>query len=181
MSIEIRQKVWDQVRALGRFTADDLTDVASRAAIQNYLHSWERSGAIRFDGKDGQRLLYIQIEQDETAPPVQARDGSPARRGRPADHMWTAARMLMSFTPRDLAAHSTTDEVQVSEDDARLFCAMLMRGSYLRVLRKAQPGKREARYKLVRNTGPRPPVEKRLRAIWDENTRSYTHIPGVEA
>ncbi|KAF0674353.1 hypothetical protein PMES_03357, partial [Profundibacterium mesophilum KAUST100406-0324] len=107
--------------------------------------------------------------------------GTQARKGRPAENMWTAARMLTTFSPRDLAAHSTTDDVLVSEDDARLFCGFLLRGSYVRVIRKAAPGKREARYKLVRNTGPRPPVERRLRAIWDENTGQYTHIPGVDA
>ncbi|KAF0674369.1 hypothetical protein, partial [Profundibacterium mesophilum] len=66
--------------------------------MQNYLHSWERSGAIRFDGKDGQRLLYVAIAQDETAPPTGKADGTQARKGRPAENMWTAARMLTTFS-----------------------------------------------------------------------------------
>jgi hypothetical protein len=43
---------------------------------------------------------------------------------------------------------------------------------------KALPGRREAIYRLVRDTGPRPPRERRVRAVWDENLGEYTYISG---
>ena len=44
---------------------------------------------------------------------------------------------------------------------------------------KARPGVRAARYRLVRDTGPRAPRERRVRALWDDNERRYAHVPGT--
>ena len=49
----------------------------------------------------------------------------------------------------------------------------------MRVTRKAKPGVNEAFYRLIRDTGPRAPVEKRVRAIYDPNEERLTHVAGV--
>ncbi|MDP2064178.1 MAG: hypothetical protein Q8Q63_03405 [Phaeovulum sp.] len=40
------------------------------------------------------------------------------------------------------------------------------------------PGRREAIYRLIRNTGPRPPRERRVRAVWDDNLGELVLLNG---
>ncbi len=97
-------------------------------------------------------------------------------------NLWRTMRALrVAFTPTDLASVSTTDAVNVSADDARSYCQMLTRAGYLRVVRKALPPRREAVYQLIRDTGPRPPRERRLRVVWDDNRGEIAHLPGGDA
>lgn len=105
-----------------------------------------------------------------------------------AENLWRTSRRLGAFSPLDLAVHSTTPQVDVTEEDAARFCQMLLRGAYVRVLRKAaftrkggKVVKRPPIYRLVRDTGPIPPVERRVAAVYDANLKQYTHIAGGEA
>jgi hypothetical protein len=96
------------------------------------------------------------------------------------DNMWTAMRQWKSFTPRELAAHAATPETAVTLDQAQGYCRALMAAGYLAVSRKAVPGKTEAIYRLTKNTGPRPPREKRVRAVIDDNTEETIVIGGAQ-
>lgn len=106
----------------------------------------------------------------------------PARVSRsPELNMWTAMRQLKSFTPRGLlASGATTEETEVTLEMAQAYCRSLLAAGYLAVARKAVPGKTEAIYRLTRNTGPRPPREKRVRAMIDDNTEAVVVIGGVQ-
>lgn len=94
------------------------------------------------------------------------------------DNLWTAMRGLKSFRPSDLAAHATTDTVLATPDMAQAYCRALLAAGYLSVAVKAIPGRREAIYRLVRDTGPRPPRERRVRAIMDPNLDEVIVIGG---
>lgn len=96
----------------------------------------------------------------------------------PEQNMWTAMRQLKSFTPRDVAAHSATEDTAVTLEAAQEYCRALMWASYLAVARKAIPGKTEAIYRLLKNTGPRAPRERRVRALVDPNTEQTILIGG---
>lgn len=97
----------------------------------------------------------------------------------PELNMWTAMRQMKAgFTPRDLAAHATTDETLVTPEAAQDYCRSLLGAGYLGVARKAVPGRTEAIYRLIRNTGPRAPREKRVRAVIDDNTEQTILIGG---
>ena len=103
------------------------------------------------------------------------------------ENLWRSARMLGSFGALDLAVHSTTPTVEVTEEAATRFCQMLLKGGYLKVLRKASFRRRRASivrttaiYRLVRNTGPLPPVERRVAAVFDLNLGEYTYVAGAE-
>lgn len=96
----------------------------------------------------------------------------------PDQNMWTAMRQLKSFSPRELAAHATTEATTVTLEMAQDYCRALLGGGYLTVAKKAIPGNRLAIYRLVKNTGPRPPRAKRVRAIVDDNTETVTVIGG---
>lgn len=99
----------------------------------------------------------------------------------PEQNMWTAMRQMKSFTPLGLLANgATTEEVEVTLEMAQGYCRSLMAAGYLTVARKAVPGRTEAIYRLTRNTGPRPPREKRVRAIIDDNTEAVVVIGGLQ-
>lgn len=91
--------------------------------------------------------------------------------------LWTTARGLKVFSGTDLAAHCTP-EVGATKPEVSAYCQMLLRGGYLKVVQLASPPNREAKYRLIRDTGPKAPREKRVTAVWDENEVRYVHIPG---
>ena len=95
------------------------------------------------------------------------------------DNIWTAMRGLKSFGPTELAAHANTDTVAVAVDEAQAYCRALLASGHLSVARKAIPGIKEAIYRIARNTGPRAPREKRVRAVIDDNTNAVVVISGV--
>jgi hypothetical protein len=102
----------------------------------------------------------------------------PTLRGRTAqDNLWSAMRGLRTFTPTDLAVHSSTEVISVTTGDAQAYCRLLLAGGYLRVERKAFPARmQEAIYRLIRDSGPFPPREARVRAIIDPNSEAVTVI-----
>lgn len=101
-----------------------------------------------------------------------------ARARSPEQNIWTAMRQLKSFSPRDLAAHATTEETEVTLEVAQDYCRALLGAGYLAVARKAVPGKTLAIYRLTMNTGPLAPREKRVRAVFDANTEETILIGG---
>lgn len=96
----------------------------------------------------------------------------------PAQNMWTAMRQMKSFSPRELAGNASTEETAVTLEAAQDYCRALLGAGYLAVARKAVPGKTEAVYRLTKNTGPRAPLEKRVRALVDGNTEQTILIGG---
>jgi hypothetical protein len=103
----------------------------------------------------------------------------PTRSRTPEKNMWDAMRQMKSFTPTILASHSTTPDVFVTTQYAAEYCQMLLAAGYLKVVSKAVPDrKREAIYRLVNNTGPFPPRERRVRAVVDANTDQVIVIGG---
>ncbi len=103
----------------------------------------------------------------------------PVTQGTGTENMWRSMRMMGQFTPLDIAVHSTTDTVSVTEATARGYCSMLLKAGYLGVVRKAVPGKWPATYRFVRDTGPLPPQIQRVKQVFDPNIREVTYYPGA--
>ncbi len=78
--------------------------------------------------------------------------------------VWTAMRILRTFTLADLAA--TTE---VCEKDCYRYVHPLMRAGYVAATRERSLHRRV--YRLVRNTGPRAPGVRRL-TVTDRNDRT---------
>ncbi|MDT8856458.1 hypothetical protein RNZ50_15800 [Paracoccaceae bacterium Fryx2] len=135
------------------------------------VRAWEKAGACGVvQSGIGLRKLF-------RVTPDYVRPAAPQGRT-PEENMWTAMRGLKSFTPTDLRAHSETDTVAIPAEAAQAYCRALLAAGYLKVERKAVPGQREAIYRLIRATGPRPPRERRLRAVVDGNTGAVALIGG---
>ncbi|MFD1914141.1 hypothetical protein [Halodurantibacterium flavum] len=171
-----RQEIWEAIRLqAGGFTAASLSTAsgANRKTIEDYLRCLHPAGVIERAGEDGWRLAD---DRGHHAPRLN-RAGKPVVQGAGTENMWRSMRMLATFSPRDISAHSSTPEVQVTEPTAKSYCGMLLRCGYLRVIRKASPGVRQATYRLIRNSGPKPPQVQRVKRIYDPNT-GEVHMPG---
>jgi hypothetical protein len=170
-----RESVAEAAWALAlRLTQFGYAEIAAEMKISidqatRIVRGWDAQGALELlQSGPGQRKLWkVRPGSDRPAP---------APRGRSAEeNLWTAMRGLRSFTPTDLAAHASTDLVCVVTADAQAYCRVLLAGGYLRVERKASPARhQEAIYRLIRNTGPRPPRAARVSAVVDDNTNSVT-------
>ena len=165
---------WNAAMVLVEFTATALADAADLSVHQvNYfVKVWIKDGlVIRLDDGPTELVRYRVLYPGEVRPQIAAAET-------PTANMWTAMRGLRSFSPRDIAAHAGTLKTTVTLEMAQSYCQMLVRASYLRVLDKAIPGRRDAVYRLIQNSGPRPPVERRVRVVIDENLQKIVHIAG---
>lgn len=160
---------------MGDFTAGELTKGAGVTAsvAARYVRSWVSTGIAEIARTEGRTRRYritqfaresigAGVERDrllETSEPV-------------TEQLWRSMRMQKEFSAADLASTS----LGVTEAQAQGYCSLLLEGGYLRVTRTAIPGKRTARYRLIKPTGAHAPVECRVRAIWDANEEEFTHI-----
>lgn len=171
-----RQTVWEAARKLA---GEDLKRDISLAAIV------AKTGVLRKTTKDYILSLvaagYL-VATPETevwrfardggahAPRVR-RDGSPVTQGAATTNIWRSMRMLVKFSARDLAAHSNTETVKVTEATAQAYCVMLLATGFLKVVQKAAPVEgRRAIYRLIRDDGPWPPMIQRVKQVYDPNT-----------
>lgn len=173
--------VYAHASTLGEFTYRELCDVAgvSYDQLRDYVKRWIAAGAVvkadageirgKAKGAKGNQAVFRVLDRISAA---EAAEG-------PQEKMWRSARYLKSFTPSQIQMHSSTGRVEVTLEDARDFCRMLLRGRLVSVRQKANPGGREARYILCGATGPLPPQEVRISAIWDPNERRFLHLPEV--
>lgn len=171
-----RQEIWEAIRARsGDFTIAGLMDAtgANRKTIEDYLRCLIPGGVVEPVGDSQFRLID---DRGYHAPRLN-RSGKPVTQGAGIENMWRSMRGLGQFTALDIAIHSTNAHVIVSEPTAKSYTSMLMRTGYLRVVQKAVPGKRPAIYRLIRNSGPKPPQVQRVKHVFDPNTREV-HVPG---
>lgn len=151
--------------------ADNRVPVETATSI---VRGWQREGVVivaaeaRTEGQQ-HKLFKVNPQYKPTEEP----------KGRTSLHnMWQAMRGLKAFSVQDIAVWGTTEAVQVSLDAARSFASALLQAGYLRVERKAMPGKHDAIYRLVKNTGPIPPMVRRVEAVVDLNTGATILIGG---
>lgn len=172
-----RETAWALALTLGDFGAAEIAQGTgtSLERAEQIIAGWLTEGRVTLT-----QMRIGNVRQTVTA----VRDFAPAAQPRlrtAQDNMWFTIRRLRLVTPTDLAAHATTDTVQVSVEEAAAYCRALLAAGYLRVSRKAAPKSgREAMYNLAKDTGPKPPREKRVRAVVDPNTGA-THLIGGAA
>ncbi len=169
----MRQKekdTWTRVSELGEFCAATLTEFGvPLETARGYIARWERDRMIALlrQGGDG-TLIYAPLQR------VASPDGAKPFAITPENNMWTAMRGLREFTAADLAAYASNGGIDVSEATAKTYLTHLLDAGYLKVLRRAIPGRRPAQYRLLRNTGPFGPCVKRVKVLADPNTEAVS-------
>lgn len=172
----IAEAAWAKAQTLGSFGYAEISaemNISMDRATE-IVRAWEAQGAVR------RTESGIGLRNKFAVQPGFVRRPDSAAFGTVTQNLWSSMTGLKSFTPTDLAAHSTTDTVQVSVEAAQGYCQVLLRAGYLKVERTAIPGRREAIYRLIRRTGPRPPRERRVRAVFDDNLGEMVHVCGVD-
>lgn len=170
---QIEEQAWAFALRVGVFGYAELSAELSisMAVATKLVKDWLEQGRVRVQrgGGGSVRKMY------ELTPAYrEPKDRSSVI----AAQLWTAMRGLKRFSPVDLASHCRED-LRVGVADASAYCQSLLKGGYLRVLRTAVPGQREATYQLVVNTGPRAPRERRVVAVWDPNDGAYAYVSGI--
>lgn len=175
-------EAWPVVQDMPELTRADvmrLTGMTHHMAGRA-LARWEAAGKVHLARSEGMKRIYRPTEHDVSAVERHAAELRGQRKPTPQDNLWRSMRMLREFTPIDLVAVSSIPGCEVDEKKAIEFCRTCLKGGYLRVVQKARPGRRPARYRLIRDTGPKPPRHVRLTAVWDDNEGRLVHVPGVE-
>lgn len=171
---------WAQIRAQKTFTVRSINDEvgAHRTTVFDYIRRLIAGGYVEIEKEVNGAAHFILVRDAGVHPPRLRRDGTPVQQGSGTQNIWRSMRMLKTFTPADLVIHSTTDTVEVQLATAKKYCAMLLKAGYLRVLEKAVPGgKRQARYRLIRDSGPLPPQIQSVKQVYDQNLRRVMYTP----
>jgi hypothetical protein len=172
---EIEGKAWELARRLGAFSASVLASELSisRPAARQIINGWQVAGMVSIVEPGNQR------GRSRTWEVVSAHRVPLSRVGQIRQQAWNAMRRLKEFSRTDLVAHCDPDLKPEPREVADLLSSLLKAG-YLLVTLKATATGREARYRLIRDSGPRVPEERRVAILFDANEGRITHVPGLE-
>lgn len=167
-----RQAMWTAIKKCeSSFTVADIVDATkgTRSTVYDYLRGLTEAGYLEYtpvpQGRPGQWRL---IRDTGFHAPRVRRDGKAVTMGEVTCQLWLAMCHLKDFDFRDLI-HSAS--IEIAESAAKDYCSNLLAAGYFRVLKKANPAKGEiARYRLIRNTGPKAPQIQRVKRVFDPNT-----------
>lgn len=169
-----REIIWAAIRARKHapFTVADITN-ASKAedkTTRDYCKCLVAGGyLLQLPAADGQAATWQLIKDIGVEAPRVRPDGSPVTQGIITEQLWRGMTMLKDFSYDDLVQSAT---VAISDETAKAYCKMLLAAGYLRVLVKADPASaRRARYRLIRNKGPKAPMIQRIKQVYDPNSR----------
>jgi hypothetical protein len=111
------------------------------------------------------------------------RDGSAVTQGLAQEQMWRTLRMHKGdINARELAAHATTEAIPVAETAAKDYLRQLHGASYLACIAEGKGignGGIQARFRLISNTGPKPPMVCRTDSLFDPNLNAIVWVKPV--
>lgn len=169
-----RDAIWKAIRAKGTgvpMTAAQLVAAtkAHNKTVRDYLKGLVAAGFLRQEESDGHAARWVLVRDCGHEAPRVRPDGSPVTQGEVTEQLWRGMYMLKEFSFADLLETAT---VAIPVETAKAYCKMLLATGYLQVRQKADPSKaRIARYRLIRNNGPKPPQVQRVKRVYDPNTR----------
>lgn len=163
-SDEDLERLWAWIEKRPEFTKRQFMDQEALPAhrLELMFQRWRRSGRIRFLGRKDNVGLFTGVSDRQRM--EEARDKRLSLEGR----LWSAIRVSKVFTPVDLEVRLAGSDWAVSSQMISRYCEDLVKFGYVKILRK-RTRRNPARYQLVRNTGPLPPVAKRVTCLIDPN------------
>lgn len=174
----------DEIKGEEGWGIKDLCYAFQRSSqyCQITIKEWEAAGYVKLSHKRGPRKYYRIVQSKKGEPTVKDRYGKIIRETSPQQNMWRSMRGLSPhpFDCLDIWRHSNTPKTPVSKEQAHAYCRMLANAGYLKVIQKANGRGKLARYKLINNSGPLPPRERRVRGVWDDNDGRFIYVAGEE-
>jgi hypothetical protein len=169
--------MWAQVRDLPEFDWAELSNRGCSAeTARRYIRHWLKDGRVRVSRLGPNNKHYYSPAHLPPARPLPV-----SSEASPEGNMWRAMRHLRQFSPTDIAAHANAGGVEVTVEKARAYCRQLIGSGHLKARQTAVPGRREAIYQLIDDSGPRPPRPVRLAGILDPNTGAFAPSKGGAA
>lgn len=184
----LRQRLWERLRAARTpfAVADLLHGGDDPSTAREYLTGLFHAGYLDLRRAAVPRklpALYSLARDAGADAPRVRKDGTPVTMGLAQEQMWRTLRMRAGDTnARELAAHASTGAIPVRESAAAHYLQHLCRAGYLRATRAGKglgKGGIQARYQLIRNTGPRPLMICRTDAVYDPNLDQTVWTRGV--
>jgi len=161
----IEREILDYMKEHPRVTSKDIAQNCSVGEVARLraFRNLRRAGVVKEAGRDGKAWLWSVFElgdiQVRAAQKRSGKDGA----------IWAAMRTLNVFCPEDIMTALAGGGLDITRSDIQSYCTTLVQSKYLSVLARAKPGTSSARYRLVKNTGPLPPVRKRMTVLVDPN------------
>lgn len=183
-----RQRVWEAIRWLaadpgpGTFTAVQLVERAKvgKQVVTFTCRALRLAGYLEIVGKTASRTDVMRLVRDNGIEMPRIRDdGTPSTFGLAQEQMWRTLSLLSGDTNEiELAAHASTPSVTVTRVAACKFLYLLARGGFVQRTKEAKPGNTgwPARFRLIRRTGPKPPVVLAVHAIYDPNLQQVVAL-----
>ncbi len=147
--------------------------------IESYLRCLVAGGYLRAR-QPADRFLEVHYELARDvgvhAPRV-TKEGRPVEQGAQNACLWTGMRRLKRFDYRELLMAAGRP---IAVTTAKHYCHMLRRAGYLAVDVPSKPGT-PARYRFVRDTGPKAPMIQRVKHVYDPNLGEVVWHPEVNS
>ncbi|MEO1472778.1 MAG: hypothetical protein AAFS03_02385 [Pseudomonadota bacterium] len=177
-----RAAIWAAIRLQGNFTRRSIRDATdcTPKTVSGYLDALEAGEFLTSSLKEDGVRHFTLIRDVGIEPPRVRKDGTEVTQGRGTANMWRSMRMMSDFTTRDLSLSASTGGVEVKLDTAKDYCNHLMRAGYLRIVDQPTPTS-PPRYRLIRNTGPKPPQIQRVKQVFDPNLNQVVAAETFEA
>ncbi len=178
---EPRASIWPLIRDRRVVTVGEIASklALDRKTVSGFLNALENSGRLSGTNPGGREARVYTLVNDTgpELPRVRA-DGSEVTAGRGTEQLWRTMKILPNFTIVELAAAASTSVRVIAHGQAEDYVRWLLRAEYLIVTVRGRPH-RPARYRLVRNTGPLPPMIQRMPQVWDQNLKQVVWTGGA--
>lgn len=183
-----RQRIWNAIRSLHKAGRSDFTEAqiwaategstrdVELSAVRDYRRCLVAAGILEQTGTPADRYVCatyrLVVDEGVEAPRVR-KDGSRVTQGMAQEQMWRTLRVLKGdVNARELAAHASTPQIPVAESAAKDYLKHLKHAGYIAVTTDAKRigmVAKQARYRLARNTGPRPLMVQKTATVYDPN------------
>lgn len=187
-----RQRAWEAIRLAGlhgdTFSIAEIAAAADEDVplVREYCAGLIAAGYIVLTEKPkrGHVARYKLARDNGAEAPRLKRDGSPLIKGLPEEQMWRVLRSPAGadISAVELAAHASSTLAPVSEAHAAEYLEQLACAKYAGRLpaRRTKPGQdAPPRYRLIANTGPRPPMLARIDCLYDANLGAVVWVQPV--
>ena len=178
-----RQLIWKAIRARAgkpwtlKDIACDRRVVCEVERVREYVLGLTRAGFVSpEDGPRGHNepTRHVLVRDVGVEAPRVTRTGKPVTAGLRQEQMWRVLRLLKGadINYRELAANASTAALPVDPTAANNYLQDLHGAKYLQRTAEGKGRGRggiPARYRLVSDTGPKPPMVTRVNGIYDPN------------
>jgi hypothetical protein len=176
-----REKLWQAIRKAGEFRLEDVLvkTALNKRTVEQYLQGLSKCEKPYLEAitTQGSPRTY-KLVRDSQEPPRVRPDGTFVTQGQGRKNLWRTMRIMKQFDFTMLVEASSTDTHKVAPSEAKTYLRYLIRAGYVR-----QAGKDfvTATFRLVRDTGPKPPMIQRVKQVYDPNLKKVTWSSRKEA